>query len=194
MQLPCGSQVSLLSVGESNFERIGSEEFSAPSFLQEKVQLPQTFDPGHSTPFSPTAAAATTLRLRLRVALFKVQTNQTAIPISHLQLPEPSPQPLSVFPPSLVRISTSNETHKYYKGYDDGDGNNDDEIGSTASPPPSSPPPLTGTATHYTGRGIPFLTPIRSSSPSPNHGKPLDLGSSSDLQGRSSSDCSRSAN
>lgn len=152
-------------------------------------QLFNNTDPS-ATSFS-TSAAAATLRLRLRVALFKVQTNQTAIPISHLQLPESSPQPLSVFPPSLVRISTPNVDHDgCYKDFSPGI----EEIGSVASPPPSSPPPLARTTTRYTGRGIPFLAPVKLSSPSPNHGKPLDFGSSSDSRGGSSRDCSPSAN
>lgn len=133
----------------------------------------------------PHCPAATTLRLRLRMALFKVQTNQTAVPISHLQLPQQSPQPLSVFPPTLVRVSAPSEAHdQYYDDYGDyGDGD------ITTSPPPSSPPPLPG-AIRYTSRGIPFPTPIRSSSPSPSYGKPLDIGSSSDSHGTSSYRCS----
>lgn len=128
------------------------------------------------------------------MALFKVQTNQTAVPISHLQLPQTSPQPVSVFPPSLVRISAPAEPHDLYYDDDDDDGggggggydrddwdgrdDRDDMDDITTSPPPSSPPMLTG-AICYTGRGIPFPTPMKSSSPSPSYGKPLDIGSSS---------------
>lgn len=178
------------------------ESGTAEDELQQPTESLDTHDPHDPPPAS--CAAATTLRLRLRMALFKVQTNQTAVPISHLQLPQLSPQPDSVFPPSLVRVSVPDEPQDLYHeegdgggGGDDGDDNNnwdsndwddtnnwddgddadswDDEA---ASPPPSSPPVLTG-AICYTSRGIPFPTPMRSSSPSPSYGKPLDIGSSS---------------
>ncbi|KAL0632977.1 hypothetical protein Q9L58_008135 [Maublancomyces gigas] len=156
---------------------------------------------GGATSTSACAAAATTLRLRLRMALFKVQTNQTAVPISHLQLPQPPPpQPLCVFPPSPVRINEApgeaeeetedeegeegrrEEEEEGEEQQEQRDGGNqyyydDDDDDVTVSPPPSSPPLMGGV--YYTGRGIPFPTPMRSSSPSPSYGKPLDIGSSS---------------
>lgn len=184
---------------------------AAEDELQQPAENLDTHDPHDFPPAG--CAAATTLRLRLRMALFKVQTNQTAVPISHLQLPQLSPQPVSIFPPSLVRVSTPAEPQDLcHEEGDDGDGGGggegDDGGGSNnwddsnnwdnsnnwddsnnwdhrdswddeaASPPPSSPPVLTG-AICYTSRGIPFPTPMRSSSPSPSYGKPLDIGSSS---------------
>lgn len=119
--------------------------------------IPRSPDPEPQTPLrhevvsssSNPPSAAATLRLRLRVALFKVQTNQTSIPISHLQVPQSSPQPLSVFPPSLVKISPN---------IPDLD---DDDVGIS---PPSSPPPIDDPFSHGDIRS---LTPSKSSSPSP---------------------------
>ncbi|KAL8728528.1 MAG: hypothetical protein Q9166_005350 [cf. Caloplaca sp. 2 TL-2023] len=45
---------------------------------------------------------AETLRLRLRVALFKVQTDQTYIPVSQLRIPSPSPGSTKVQPRRLL--------------------------------------------------------------------------------------------
>lgn len=146
------------------------------------------FFDGRAISTSACAAAATTLRLRLRMALFKVQTNQTAVPISHLQLPQPLPS--SVFQPSLAAapgevveatVDGDNGGDRYYDDSNDNpdeDDNDNDDDDVTVSPPPSSPPPLMGIV-YYTGRGIPFPTPMRSSSPSPSYGKPLDIGTSS---------------
>ncbi|CUS12826.1 unnamed protein product [Tuber aestivum] len=106
------------------------------------LSTPLTHDPHHHhlrhDRNRPAPSPATTLKLRLRVALFKVQTNQTSIPLSHLQVPQSSPQPLSVFPPSLVRISPVVDS--YGDEIEDegfGGGSGRDGVGVSL---PSSPP------------------------------------------------------
>ncbi|KAG0123504.1 hypothetical protein HOY82DRAFT_495193 [Tuber indicum] len=122
------------------------------------LSTPLTHDPhrhhlrhdyNRPTPSSP----ATTLKLRLRVALFKVQTNQTSIPLSHLQVPQSSPQPLSVFPPSLVRISPIVDSYGDDGIEDEGFGGGSGGGGAGVSLPSS--PPLFGRR----GEGSP--SPIR---------------------------------
>ncbi|KAH8145008.1 uncharacterized protein LAJ45_11028 [Morchella importuna] len=148
------------------FPRAGRSDYPLQTSVNPEAPVSEAFS-------SSAAAAATALRLRLRVALFKVQTNQTAIPISHLQLPEASPQPLSVFPPSLVRVSTERNAHDEYCGFFYGDDIN--------TAPPSSPPPLTMAGTLLDE--LPFLVPTRSSSPSAGL-DPLQFGSSTILPRR----------
>ncbi|CAO1599713.1 hypothetical protein XANCAGTX0491_003428 [Xanthoria calcicola] len=53
-----------------------------------------------------TLSRAETLRLRLRVALFKVQTGQTNIPVSQLRLPTPSVVESNQWPASSSRAGT----------------------------------------------------------------------------------------
>jgi hypothetical protein len=149
------------------FPQAGKSDYPLQTSVNPEASVSEAFS-------SSAAAAAVALRLRLRVALFKVQTNQTAIPISHLQVPEASPQPLSVFPPSLVRVSTERNAHDGFCGFFYGD--------DTNTAPPSSPPPLTMAGTLLDE--LPFLVPTRSSSPSAGFEGSLQFGSSTILRRR----------
>jgi len=64
-----------------------------PANASDRSQRPSSSPPGSDVGDSPTVRSqAELLRLRLRVAMYKVQTNQTKVPMSQLRLPNPPAQ------------------------------------------------------------------------------------------------------
>lgn len=95
-----GSFDSLINYDPSQQQALASQ---ALNFVSPSVAAHTTFNPAlYSTDLSDTVRSrAETLRMRLKVAIYKVRTNQINVPFSRLRVPEPpTPAPITRAHPS----------------------------------------------------------------------------------------------